>query len=178
MISRKQLDANRKNAKKGGPKTPAGKLASKYNARKHGLLSKEVLLPWEDGKVFARHGKFILTALKPQDEVEYQLAVNIVILSWKAQRGPRVEKNIMEQNYWREYKEALKNCSEDPKGTAMSRLFNLNGGIDLERVTRYEANIASQLHKALQAFMQYRSFRIAEEKREAAIVEQDSSQAE
>ena len=47
-ISQKQLEANRQNAKLGGVKTEEGKAISKYNAIKHGLLSKEVLLEGED----------------------------------------------------------------------------------------------------------------------------------
>jgi len=40
-ISRKQLIANRKNARKStGPKTPFGKFRSSRNAYKHGLYSK------------------------------------------------------------------------------------------------------------------------------------------
>jgi hypothetical protein len=43
--SSKQIDANRRNAQKStGPKTPAGRAASKMNALKHGIFSKEVLV--------------------------------------------------------------------------------------------------------------------------------------
>ena len=43
MTTEKQVKANRENAKKGGVKTPEGKAVVRYNALKHGLLSKEVL---------------------------------------------------------------------------------------------------------------------------------------
>jgi len=43
-VSQEQLEANRQNAKLGGVKTEEGKAVSRYNAIKHGLLSKEVLL--------------------------------------------------------------------------------------------------------------------------------------
>ena len=49
MTSDKQGAANRRNALKStGPKTPEGKAAVRLNAMKHGLLSKDVLLPGED----------------------------------------------------------------------------------------------------------------------------------
>jgi len=38
-VSEKQLKANKKNAQKGGVKTPEGKAIVKYNALKHGLLT-------------------------------------------------------------------------------------------------------------------------------------------
>lgn len=43
MISEKQLSANRKNAKKGGVKTEAGKMTSRLNAFKHGGMTNAIL---------------------------------------------------------------------------------------------------------------------------------------
>jgi len=49
MTSNRKAEANRRNARKStGPKTPEGKAAVRLNALKHGLLSREVLLPGED----------------------------------------------------------------------------------------------------------------------------------
>jgi len=48
-VSEKQLQANKKNAQKGGVKTPEGKEIVKYNALKHGLLAKEVFIPVGEG---------------------------------------------------------------------------------------------------------------------------------
>ena len=48
-VSEKQLEANRANAQKGGVKTPEGKEIVKYNALKHGLLAKEVVITVGDG---------------------------------------------------------------------------------------------------------------------------------
>jgi len=42
VISEKQLDANRKNAKKGGVKTEQGKAISRLNAEKHGIFTKVI----------------------------------------------------------------------------------------------------------------------------------------
>jgi len=39
MTTKKQTVANRKNAKKGGVRTAAGKQISRFNAQKHGILS-------------------------------------------------------------------------------------------------------------------------------------------
>jgi len=43
-LSQKQLEANRKNAKKGGIKTAEDKAIAKFNALKHGLLAKEAVV--------------------------------------------------------------------------------------------------------------------------------------
>jgi hypothetical protein len=53
MTSSRQVQANRRNAlKTTGPKTAEGKAAVCLNAMKHGLLSREVLLPGEDEVAF------------------------------------------------------------------------------------------------------------------------------
>ncbi len=49
MASEKQDRANRLNAQKStGPKTPQGRAAVRLNVAKHGILSKDSLLPGED----------------------------------------------------------------------------------------------------------------------------------
>ena len=58
MTSDKKAQANRRNALKStGPKTPEGKTAVRLNALKHGLLSRETLLPGEDEEVLRELGK-------------------------------------------------------------------------------------------------------------------------
>ena len=48
MVSKKQLVANKQNARKGGVKTAEGKSLTRLNALKHGLLSEEILLTGEN----------------------------------------------------------------------------------------------------------------------------------
>ena len=64
MMSRKQLEANRANAKRStGPKSDAGKTRSRMNALKHGFSSQEIVLEGEDADQF--------DALRAQLEVEF-----------------------------------------------------------------------------------------------------------
>src|SRR5829696_4299585 len=49
VTSDKQIQANRRNALMStGPKTPQGKAAARHNALRHGLLSREMLVPGEE----------------------------------------------------------------------------------------------------------------------------------
>jgi hypothetical protein len=58
MTSDKQARANRRNALEStGPKSPEGKAAVRHNALRHGLLSRDSLLPREDEAVFQELGE-------------------------------------------------------------------------------------------------------------------------
>lgn len=78
QTSQKQVEANRKNAKLGGVKTNTGKAISKFNALKHGILSKEVVLEGEDKEALASLGKGIRSQLAPVGELEMLLVDRIV----------------------------------------------------------------------------------------------------
>lgn len=96
MASEKQIEANRRNGKRSiGPRTPAGKAASAKNALKHGLLSREVLLPEEDAQAFARLGRRLGEALDPVGELELVLADRILGLLWRLRRLGKIEAGIL-----------------------------------------------------------------------------------
>ena len=70
-ISKKQLKANRENAKKGGVKTEEGKRKSRLNAAKHGLLlTNEIILPGEDVDGFTEFRTNIMDELLPHGQLE------------------------------------------------------------------------------------------------------------
>ena len=48
-VSEKQRKANKINAQKAGVKTNEGKAIAKYNALKHGLLAKEIVITIGEG---------------------------------------------------------------------------------------------------------------------------------
>jgi len=75
--SQKQIDANRENAKKGGVKTDEGKAVSKYNALKHGLLSKQIMYEGEDADELLELEKRLRAELNPASEIELLLVDKI-----------------------------------------------------------------------------------------------------
>jgi hypothetical protein len=95
MTSDKQIDANRKNALKStGPKTPEGKDAVRLNALKHGLLSKETLLPGEDEEALTELDEGLREELQPVGVLENLLVDQIVSAYWRLSRLIRVEAGI------------------------------------------------------------------------------------
>ena len=84
MTSDKQIQANRQNAQKStGPKTPEGKAAVRHNSLKHGLLSKEVLLPREDEAALKELSERLGAELQPVGELESLLVDRIVAATWR-----------------------------------------------------------------------------------------------
>ncbi len=84
MATQKQIEANRKNAKKStGPKTPDGKSTVAQNATKHGLTALKPLIPGEDPDQFAIFNDAMLADLNPQGPLETVLANRITTLTWQ-----------------------------------------------------------------------------------------------
>lgn len=84
--SQKQIEANRENGKKGGVKTEAGKVVSRYNALKHGLLSEKTLMSGEKRAELEDLRQRMVTDLHPQTEIEAVLADRIVSSIWRLRR--------------------------------------------------------------------------------------------
>jgi hypothetical protein len=95
MTSEKQAEANRRNALKStGPKTPKGKAAVRQNALKHGLLSRQVVLPGEDQEAFGELDKYLRDEVQPHGAHENLLVDRIVSGYWRLLRLGRVEAGI------------------------------------------------------------------------------------
>ena len=71
MTSKKQIEANKQNALKGGVKTEAGKTVSRMNATKYGFFSK--IITEYDKLEHSDFCKEIYACFKPESEYEKQL---------------------------------------------------------------------------------------------------------
>lgn len=70
MSTDAQVRANRTNAQRStGPRTAAGKAASRLNALKHGVLAKHVVLPNEDAEEFDALKAGVYQQLQPLGEL-------------------------------------------------------------------------------------------------------------
>ena len=106
MASKKQIQANRRNALKStGPKTPEGKSLARLNATKHGLLSQEVLLPGEDEDALKELAERLRAELQPVGEMESLLVERIIDAVWRLRRLSRVEAGIYTYELYEELAE-------------------------------------------------------------------------
>jgi hypothetical protein len=103
VTSDKQAKANRKNALRStGPKTPEGKAAVRLNALRHGLLSREPLLPGEDEEALLELGERLRGELQPVGELENLLVARITAAVWRLRRLGRVEAGIFARDLYAE----------------------------------------------------------------------------
>ena len=100
-VSKKQLEANKKNAPKGGVKTKEGKEIVKYNALKHGLLAKEVVVTVGEGAENPEEFNALLEDLKvqlaPEATLEEMLVEKIAVAYWRLRRAYRYEVGLIRQ---------------------------------------------------------------------------------
>jgi hypothetical protein len=85
--SPERMAANRANAQKStGPRTNEGKAASKFNAVKHGILSREVLVAGENTEELTALHEWFQDDLKPVGPMEVMLVNQIVTNHWRLRR--------------------------------------------------------------------------------------------
>ena len=96
MSTEKQIRATRENALRAkGPTTMEGKAVAAKNALKHGLFSRQVLLPSENAEAFREFAENIKSELNPQGGLEDALVERIVGLLWRLQRLEKIEAGIL-----------------------------------------------------------------------------------
>lgn len=157
-ISQKQLGANRQNAKLGGVKTDEGKAVSRYNALKHGLLSKEVLLTDESEAELISLGKKLRAELVPETEFELVLVDRITANVWRLRRVMRIEKEMIDSD--REEEDFRGTITTKSLGSALSYDFANNDTYG--KLIRYEASIERGIYKALHELQRLQAARNGE----------------
>jgi hypothetical protein len=101
MATIKQIEANRRNALRGtGPNTAEGKATVALNAMKHGLLSRELLLPGENGVAFAELAENLRAQLAPVGALESLLVDQVIAAVWRLRRLIRVETGLFAFRYY------------------------------------------------------------------------------
>jgi hypothetical protein len=97
MISVKQFEANRRNSLKStGPKTEAGKEASRCNAVRHGLTAETVIGALEDAEDYKAFELAITADFDAQSAVERELVLRLASLLWRLRRATTIETGLFE----------------------------------------------------------------------------------
>jgi hypothetical protein len=97
MTSIKQFEANRrKSLKSTGPKTEAGKQASRCNAVRHGLTAETVIGALEDAEDYKAFELAITADYDAQSAVERELVLRLASLLWRLRRATTIETGLFE----------------------------------------------------------------------------------
>ena len=143
MSSARDL-ANRNNAQHStGPNTPEGKQASKYNATRHGLSGKQVIVYGEDPAAFERLHQELIASYNPANAAESTLVEEIAQNFWRLQRARRIEAETFN----------IHSGGADPVityGCAIDRF---------EQIRRYMTSIERAYHRAIAQLERTQSIR-------------------
>src|SRR5215813_2773023 len=97
MTSYRQIEANRRNALKStGPKTEAGKQASRRNAVRHGLTAETVISALEDAEDYEALEAAITADYDAQSTVERELVLRLASILWRLRRATTMETGLFE----------------------------------------------------------------------------------
>jgi hypothetical protein len=98
MPSEKKTRSNKINAQASiGPKSAVGKAVSSANARRHGILSQELMLPHEDPAEFDELLNSLISELGAQGTLERTLVERIAVAIWRQRRLVRAERQDIER---------------------------------------------------------------------------------
>ena len=162
MATKKQISANRRNAKKStGPKTAAGKAKSAQNATKHGLLARQLVLSDEDGAEYEALRLSLIHELWPETPLEQLIVERIAAAQWRLARVPVIETELFA---------ALRVNAMGRKeglGAAWARDAGPSGGA-LARLARYETMLERSAARLLAELRRSQAERSKAERGEAA----------
>jgi hypothetical protein len=128
-----------------GRKTDAGLHRSSLNALKHGLLAGTVVLSTESQETFDLHLDKLFQRLRPADQVEAGIALEMASSTWRLRRLWQIETSLMD--------DAIANTSTVPEtenSIRTARAFSkLAAGPDLDLIDRYESRLHRIYHRSL-----------------------------
>lgn len=164
-----RIQANHANSQLStGPRTPEGKLRSSTNALRHGLTSKMVLLPGDDLEAYNDSKRRFFEELKPQGELERQLAYTLVNTQWRLNRCRSCEESIL----------AVETAGVDDTPSATetvaaagpeSHARLIESQVEsLARLSLYESRLTRIFHTTLKQFRELQSERREHEHRAMA----------
>jgi hypothetical protein len=174
MVSQKQLEANRRNARKStGPRTPEGKVAAARNATRHGLRAEKKLVPAKERKAFGEFYESVITCLGPDGHFETALAERIVFALWRLRRSMQIESGMLDETL----KAAKRNASTFGDRPAREIWWQFSKKGSYENFRRYEAHLERSMYRALHELQRLQSVRRGDDVPAPAVLDVNISRA-
>lgn len=140
------LTQNKMSNNKGGPKTEEGKAVSRYNAIKHGLLSKEVYIDEEEQSILEELTESLYDALDPEGMLEEILVDRVISNLWRLRRAVIVERSTME---WHQNDFDMFPIGQSEEQQVRKSVKDMLTNDNIEKLLRYETTIERSTYKAL-----------------------------
>jgi len=156
------------NQTKGGPKTNKGKAVSKYNAIKHGLLTREVLVDTDEVIVLNELKEAIHEALEPVGPMEDLLVDRIISNAWRLRRAVKVETKTME---WYQNDFDMFPIGQSEEQQARKSVKNMLSNDSVDNILRYETTIERSLFRALHELERLQAKRNGKDVQVPAVVD-------
>ena len=97
MSSFKQIEANRRNARKStGPITPEGKRRSRCNSVRHGLTAETVIAGLENSDDYEAFESVVISDYDAESAVERELVLRLASVLWRLRRATGIETGLFE----------------------------------------------------------------------------------
>lgn len=108
------------------PAETAGAEITRFNALRHGVLSRYTVLPWEDADEYAALVASLVAEHRPNGPTEEHLVEELAGILWRKRRLRLAEAAA--------HQHGLEDATEPYRGTVKAALVHLDGGKQIERV--------------------------------------------
>lgn len=142
MTSKKQIEANRRNAKRStGPGTEEGKVVVARNATRHGILSAHVPVDDTERDLYLSFRESMQRELGPRGNMESFLVDRIISTAWRLRRIVHVEALMLQK------------AQETMYGSKSYRdAFEGRSSGNMAVLSRYERSLENALFRAMKEF--------------------------
>ena len=158
MLNR-NVKANRMNATMStGPRTWEGKQRVSWNALRHGLTGKRVVVPEESAEEFEALRDAVIEDLRPRGPVEMVIAERVAAGAWRMRRAVRVEGEMMEGVLRRE-RQMHNGPFDDLRLASLGEALvsEFGRGRAFENLRRYEVQIERSFYRGLKSLVWMRA---------------------
>jgi hypothetical protein len=157
-----RAEINRANSQHStGPRTEAGKQRSAQNALRHGLTARSAVTPSEDQAAYQLHLRQFLDEYKPATASETQMVQQLADTSWRINRIPMLEADILARL------ESSNSGSDSPNPSPEPPAFDI---VDAHRLlanlTLNSTRLSRQFQKTLEQLREVQLDRREREQRE------------
>jgi hypothetical protein len=162
MPSKRQIDANRRNAKKStGPKTAEGKAVSRFNATRHGFTAKHNTLPFENNAEFHAVRDEFLGEHQPATPTELVQVEQMVTAFWRLRRIRATETAFLDREMERNRADAKHRYGDPGSFDVLAYTYYRNDSDPgtLANLSRYEARLERSFYKALRELQRLKALR-------------------